>query len=52
MQDASGDPLVFSNEVNYGNDAVLSKSESHKLLWPVDVNTLNVDPKLEQTPGY
>ncbi|MCE4563087.1 RagB/SusD family nutrient uptake outer membrane protein [Maribellus sp. CM-23] len=52
MQDGSGKPLVFSDEVNYGNDAVLSASESHKLLWPVDVNTLNVDPKLEQTPGY
>ncbi|SHJ33111.1 Starch-binding associating with outer membrane [Tangfeifania diversioriginum] len=52
MHDASGDPLVFSDAVNYGNPAVLSTGEAHKLLWPVDVNTLNVDPKLEQTPGY
>lgn len=52
MHDASGGPLVFSNEVNYGNPAVLSTGEAHKLLWPVDVNTLNVDPKLEQTPDY
>ncbi|MCK3683214.1 RagB/SusD family nutrient uptake outer membrane protein [Maribellus sp. YY47] len=52
MQDASGDPLVFSNQANYGNPAVLRTSEAHKLLWPVDVNTLNVDPLLEQTPGY
>ncbi|MEZ5106955.1 MAG: RagB/SusD family nutrient uptake outer membrane protein [Draconibacterium sp.] len=52
MHDASGNPLAFSNLVNYGNPAVLNTSESYKLLWPVDVNTLNVDPKLEQTPGY
>lgn len=52
MQDASGNPLAFSSAVNYGYPAVLTTGESHKLLWPVDVNTLNVDPKLEQTPGY
>lgn len=52
MQDGSGNPLAFSDKVTYGNGPVIPSSESHKLLWPVDVNTLNVDPLLKQTPGY
>jgi len=44
--------LVFSDKTTYGHGAVLSTGEAHKVLWPVDVNTLNMDPKLKQTPGY
>ena len=54
MQDANGRALVFSAEANYdSSDPVLNyETEAHKLLWPVDVNTLSNDPTLEQTPGY
>ncbi len=54
LQDASGNPLAFSSDIMYGSDLPLlnQSTETHKLLWPVDVNTLNNDPQLEQTPGY
>lgn len=54
MQDANGKSLVFSSTLPYGFKVpVLNQaSEAHKLLWPVDVNTLNADPKLVQTTGY
>ncbi len=31
---------------------VLSASEEHKLLWPIDATLLGSDPELEQNPGY
>lgn len=31
---------------------VLTTQEAHKLLWPIDNNTLGADPLLEQNPGY
>ena len=54
MQDASGRPLVFSNVTNYGTTSPILNfdTEAYKLLWPVDVYTLNGDPMLTQTPGY
>lgn len=54
LQDAAGKPLVFSTTLPYGfRIPVLNEAtESHKVLWPVDVNTLGADPKLTQTPGY
>jgi hypothetical protein len=54
MQDAAGKPLVFSNAATYNSVQPILKpaTEAHKVLWPVDVNTLNKDPKLLQTPGY
>ena len=58
MHDANGKSLVFSASANYpavygqSPEALIPESQSHKLLWPVDVNTLNNDPLLEQTPGY
>ena len=54
MTDATGRPLVFSSAASYGTDYPILdyNTEAHKLLWPVDVNTLNGDPTLEQTPGY
>ncbi|HPJ79379.1 MAG TPA: RagB/SusD family nutrient uptake outer membrane protein [Prolixibacteraceae bacterium] len=54
LQDAQGKPLVFSSTLPYGvRIPVLDPAtESHKVLWPVDLNTINADPKLKQTPGY
>ena len=54
LQDAAGKPLVFSSTLPYGfRIPVLNEAtESHKVLWPVDVSTLGADPKLTQTPGY
>ena len=54
MTDASGKALVFSADVSYGTSLpVLNyETEAHKVMWPVDVNTLNNDPDLKQTPGY
>lgn len=54
MQSASGDPLVFSAEVNYGSVVpILDKAtEEYKLLWPVNVGVLTNDKLVKQTPGY
>ncbi len=59
MKDAAGESLVFSAAVNYpfipdaSEGAVLDKgTESHKILWPIDTNTLTNDRKLQQNPGY
>jgi hypothetical protein len=54
MTDASGRALVFSADVSYGTPLpVLNyETEAHKVMWPVDVTTLNNDPNLKQTPGY
>lgn len=58
MEDAEGKSLVFSSDVNYRyqssdmKTAILDENEAYKLLWPVDIGTLNADPLLEQTEGY
>lgn len=59
MHDSSGRPLAFSPTASYvkeasGNLLTLLdyETEQHKLLWPIDVNTLNRNPELEQNPGY
>lgn len=54
LQDSSHQSLVYSEASNYpAGKALLDKTtESHKLLWPIDVNTLTVNNLLEQTPGY
>lgn len=53
MKDAkNGQPLAFDAAVTYGTTPLLSTSEKHKVLWPVDNSTLNADPLLKQTPGY
>ena len=54
MQDATGRPLVFSDAVIYGDGLPVLDfaTEAHKVLWPVDVNTMSDDPTVEQTPGY
>ncbi len=54
MQDGAGKSLAFSSTLPFGYKVpLLSEStEAHKLLWPVDVSTMNNDPKVLQTPGY
>jgi hypothetical protein len=53
MKDAvNGKSLAFDAASAYGATSVLNISETYKLLWPVDKNTLNGDPTLKQTPGY
>lgn len=53
LQDASKKPLAFSADVNYDNSVpVIKPGEAYKLLWPIDVNTLNNDPELVNNPGY
>lgn len=59
MKDANGESLAFSADANYPDNEtptiktpLIKKEEAYKLLWPVDVNTLNNDDKLLQTPGY
>lgn len=53
MHDANHRPLAFSAAVNYEEAApVISPSNPHLLLWPIDVYTLNNDPELTQNEGY
>lgn len=53
MHDASGRSLVFSANANYpGTNSILGTEEAYKMLWPVNIGTLNVNPLLTQTPGY
>lgn len=54
MQDANGKPLVFSPQANYGeNLPILNQAtESYKIQWPVNVDVMNNDPEVKQTPGY
>ncbi len=53
LQDAAQKPLVFSAAASYpATTPILSSSEPHKLLWPININTLTLNPELEQTPGY
>ena len=53
MHDANGQSLVFSGSANYsGETGVLPTAEAYKMLWPLDKSSMNVNPLLEQTPGY
>lgn len=58
LQDAAKKSLVFSPAANYPAvaggtaNALLSATDSYKTLWPIDINTLNINPELKQTPGY
>ena len=48
-----GKHLVFCPEASYGTDLpILKESEAYKVLWPIETEMLNKDPKLVQTPGY
>lgn len=53
MQDASHNSLAFSASANYPATApLILTSEKHKLLWPIDIATLNANTELKQTDGY
>lgn len=55
MRDANKESLAFSPKANYSDkkEPVLSLTEEkHKLLWPIDKNTLTLNSALNQTPGY
>lgn len=53
MRDAAGNSLAFSPVAGYpAGTPLIPASEAYKLLWPVDVNTLNQNPELKQTAGY
>lgn len=54
MQDASGKPLVFRTDLPLVGVLENTDSQRHKILWPIDLNTMSADPTLEgdQNPGY
>lgn len=53
MQDASHQSLAFSASANYpATKALIATNEAYKLLWPLDINTMTINPLLKQTPGY
>ena len=53
MHDASGRSLVFFCRCQLsGHNPILGTEEAYKMLWPVNIGTLNVNPLLTQTPGY
>lgn len=53
LRDANGKSLAFSASANYPSTAALINSdEEYKLLWPIDINIMSVNPLLKQTPGY
>lgn len=53
MWDSNHRPLAFSPAANYDmQEPVIQENESYKLLWPIDIATLNKDPKLKNNPGY
>lgn len=59
MRDANNKSLAFSADANYPNNEtpneklpLLKSNEEYKLLWPIDITTLNNDDKVQQTPGY
>jgi hypothetical protein len=53
MQDASGQPLVFRRDLPLVG-VLNSATEAHKVLWPIDRNTLTSDETLknDQNAGY
>lgn len=53
LQGEDKKPLAFSAAANYDDPgALLKANEAYKLLWPIDIETLNTDPKLKNNPGY
>lgn len=49
-----GKHLVFVKEGNIGSSTPIldEAKEAHKVLWPIETNMMNKDPKVKQTPGY
>lgn len=54
MQDASGMPLVFRKDLPLVGALDNVAGQNHKILWPIDLGTLNSDETLkgQQNPGY
>jgi hypothetical protein len=54
MQDGSGQPLVFRTDLPLVGVLNNITGQNHKILWPVDLGTLNQDEKLkgDQNAGY
>lgn len=54
MQDGNGLPLVFRKNLNLVGVLDNNDSQKHKILWPIDLQTLTEDPQLndQQNPGY
>lgn len=53
LRGEDGSSIAFSAAANYDDPGpVLSKTEAYKLLWPIDIETLNTDPQLKNNPGY
>lgn len=54
MQDASGNPLVFRKDLPLIGVLDNVTGQNHKILWPIDIATLNQDETLkgDQNPGY
>lgn len=44
---------MFCTEGSVDGTPILNEAtEAYKVLWPIETEMLNKDPKLEQTPGY
>ena len=53
MSDSNGKPFVFSVKAHYGSSLpILTEDKAYMMLWPVNVEVLNGDPEIKQTPGY
>lgn len=58
MQDNNKKSLVYSAKANYKHldsdfsAPVLTEDKAYMILWPIDISTLNNDPKLVNNPGY
>lgn len=49
-----GKHLVFVKEGSIGTTTPIldEATEAYKVLWPIETNMMNKDPKVKQTPGY
>ncbi|ULT28845.1 RagB/SusD family nutrient uptake outer membrane protein [Sphingobacterium sp. E70] len=54
MQDGNGLPLLFRKNLNLVGVLDNNDAQKHKILWPIDLQTLTEDPQLndQQNPGY
>lgn len=54
MQDGTGNPLAFRKDLPLVGVLDNITGQNHKLLWPIDISTLNQDELLkgQQNPGY
>jgi hypothetical protein len=53
LRDTGDKPFVFSAKANYGKTTpILNTEDAYKQLWPINIEVMNSDPLIEQTPGY